>query len=99
MNEEKIESALGEALKTISRQKMNKTIRVCDSCSIPLIWTFAFSYQERYCLNCGKGGGMLGTGQNIPATRELIFQEKIVNAVWGVIYKKKGLVPKSSQRT
>lgn len=95
-----MESAIGEALKTKRRKtKYEKTIRVCDECSIPLIWTFAFAYKERYCLNCGASGGMLGTGKDVPATREIIFQKKLVDAVWGVIYSRKGLVPSSSQRT
>ena len=29
----------------------------------------------------------------VPATRELIFKKKIVNAIWSVIYGKKGLLP------
>ena len=41
---------------------------------------------------------MLGTGDNIPTTRELIFKKKLVDAIWKVIYGKKGLVPTSSQR-
>lgn len=85
---------MGEALKTLRKKskKEPKTIRVCDDCGVPLIWTFAFDYQERYCLNCGAMGGMLGTGEDVPATRELIFQQKLVNAVWNVIYGKKGMV-------
>ena len=95
------ETPMGEALKTLRKRgkKEPKTIRVCDECGVPLIWTFAFDYQERYCLNCGAMGGMLGTGEDVPATRELIFQQRLVNGVWGVIYKtKKGLVPVSAGR-
>lgn len=94
----KEETALGEALKVVSRRR-EKTIRCCDNCGVPLIWTFAFDYKERYCLNCGMSGGMLGTGTDKPATKELIFQEKIVNALWKVIYGKKGLIPTGCQRT
>lgn len=73
---------------------MSKTIRVCDRCGVPLLWTFAFDYQERFCLNCGEGGGMLGTGKDIPVTKDLLFQERLVNAIWKVIYlSKKGLLP------
>ena len=94
------ETALGEALKVLKPRKRSKRyVRVCDECGVPLIWTFAFDYNERYCLNCGAMGGMLGTGEDVPATRELIFQEKIVNALWKILYGKKGLVPRSSQRT
>ena len=95
-----METPIGEALKTLNKKKQEKkTIRVCDNCGSPLIWTFAFDYKERYCLNCGLGGGMLGTGTDMPVTRELIFQEKLVNAIWKVIYGKKGLVPISAGRT
>ncbi len=94
-----METALGMTLKTLTKRRKNqKTIRVCDDCGIPLIWTFAFDYKERYCLNCGLSGGMFGTGTDKPATRELVFKQKLVNAVWKIIYGKKGLVPKSSQR-
>lgn len=75
---------------------MEKTIRVCDDCGVPLIWTFAFAYQERYCLNCGAMGGMLGTGKEVPVTKELLFQQRLVEAIWNVIYKsRKGLLPDS----
>lgn len=96
----KQEGAMGEALKTLNKKKREqKTIRVCDECGVPLIWTFAFDYQERYCVNCGAMGGMLGTGNDVPATRELLFQQKLVEAVWKIIYKtKKGLVPMSCKK-
>lgn len=88
------ESPLGEALKTFTRKnRQKKTIRVCDHCETPLIWTFAFPYCERYCLNCGAMGGMMGTGKDIPATKDLIFKEKLVLAIWKVIYGKKALMP------
>lgn len=73
--------------------KEQKTIRVCDDCGVPLIWTFAFDGCERYCLNCGSMGGMLGTGKDVPATRELVFQKKLVDSVWKVIYGNKGFIP------
>ena len=95
-----MESAMQTVLKTVRKNgKSPKTIRVCDECKAPLIWTFAFAYKERYCLNCGASGGMLGTGEDVLATRELIFQKRLVDAIWGVIYGKKGLVPSDSQRT
>lgn len=42
---------------------------------------------------------MLGTGTDVPATRELIFEEKLVTALWKVIYGRKGLIPTYSKRT
>lgn len=96
-----METPIGEVLKIATRKKKtSQTIRVCGECGVPLIWTFAFDYKERYCLNCGEGGGMFGTGNDVPATRELIFQKKLVDTIWKkVIYGKKGLVPKSCQRS
>lgn len=91
------ESAIGEALKVISGRKTKKTVRVCDECSAPLIWTFAFPYCERFCLNCGAKGGMLGTGKDVPATRNLIFKKAIIDALWKVIYGKKGFIPDGSR--
>ena len=94
------ETAMGEVLKVVNRpKKEEKMIRICDGCGVPLIWTFAFDYREWYCVNCGTGGGMLGTGKDVPATRELLFQQRLVEAVWGVIYRtKKGFVPKSAKK-
>ena len=92
------DTALGVALKSVTkRKKEKKTIRVCDICETPLIWTFAFPYAERYCLNCGAKGGMLGTGIDVDATQELEFKENLVNAIWKVIYGKKNhLMPSGS---
>jgi hypothetical protein len=93
-----MESPLSVVLKS-KRRKSKPEIRVCSDCGFPLIWTFAFDYCERYCVNCGSKGGMFGTGEDIPATRELIFQKKLVDAIWKVIYGKKGLVPTGGSRT
>lgn len=41
---------------------------------------------------------MLGTGKDIDATRDVVFKEKLVNALWKVIYGRKGLIPTDSQR-
>lgn len=88
------ESALGEALKVITRKKRHKAmIRVCE-CGTPMIWTFFFPYCERYCLNCGTSGGMLGTGSDVEATRELIFKKRLVDAIWKQLYTNKGLMPR-----
>lgn len=89
---------MGEALKAISGRKTKKWIRVCDDCSVPLIWTFAFPYCERFCLNCGAKGGMLGTGKDVPATRNLIFKKAMIDALWKVIYGKKGFIPEGARR-
>ncbi len=86
------ESPISVVLKS-KRRKTKAEIRVCDKCGVPLIWTFAFSYCESYCLNCGAKGGMLETGNDVPLTRELAFQNKIVQAIWKVIYGKKGFLP------
>ena len=88
-----MESPMSVILKS-KRRKTKPEIRVCDECGVPLIWTFAFSYCERYCLNCGLAGGMMGTGTDVPLTRELAFQNKIVQSIWKVIYGKKGFLPR-----
>ena len=85
------ESALGETLKTLSPRK-KEYIRVCD-CGTPMIWTFFFPFCERFCLNCGRKGGMLGTGDSVPATRELIFKKRLVDAIWKELYSNKGMLP------
>lgn len=91
----KNESALGEALKAMEPQKREKqTIRICDDCGTPMLWTFFFPYCEWYCLNCGASGGMLGTGENVEATRELIFKKKLAEAIWKVLRDK--MVPPGS---
>ena len=36
----------------------------------------------------------MGTGSDVPATRELIFKKKLVDAIWKVLYGKKGLIPR-----
>ena len=35
-------------------------IAVCPNCGEPMIWTFAFSGSEYYCLMCGYSCGMFG---------------------------------------
>src|SRR3990167_3733773 len=85
------ESSLGEALKAVRpRKKREKmTIRICDECGVPMLWTFFIPYCERYCLNCGYAGGMLGTGRNVESTKERILQYRVVNAVFKVLRNKK----------
>lgn len=95
------ESYLSAGLKATNKKKRVKpTIRVCNQCQCPLIFTFAFAYAERYCLNCGAKGGMLGTGTDVPLTKELRIKNRAIQALWGVIYgNKQGLQPSGSQRT
>ena len=64
-----------------------REIRVCDYCGVPLIWTFCWAYKERYCLNCGRMGGMLGMGTNVKLTPKLKYQYKVIYDVWKAIYK------------
>ncbi len=66
---------------------------ICDNCGVPLIWTFCWAYKERYCLNCGSMGGMMGTGTNVELTPKLKYQAKVINDVWSAIYK--NLTPRS----
>lgn len=53
-----------------------KQIKVCsyhqDQEVTPLIWTFAFIGAEYWCPFCGANMGMLGAGENVDATPELI---------------------------
>ena len=67
--------------------KNKKEIRVCDNCGAPLIWTFCWAYKERYCLNCGSMGGMLGTGEDVELTPKLKAQDKVIRDVWKALQK------------
>lgn len=62
-------------------------IMVCNNCDEPLIWTFAFSGCEYYCVSCGYAGGMFGTGHRVEATPELIATKKTINRKWGQVRK------------
>jgi len=88
-----METPLGKALKTVSKHRKKRVIRVCANCGWPLIWTFAFAYNERFCLNCLAPSEMFDGNPDEPASRERIFQKKLVDAIWGVIYGKKGFMP------
>lgn len=68
-------------------------IRICPNCEQPLLWTFAFSGAERYCLNCGYTAGMLDGSGVVPATPELFFRYVLINAIWKVIYSDIGYMP------
>ena len=89
-----MKTPLTEALKTMREpeKKEKPTIRICG-CGTPLIWTFAFAYNERYCLNCGTPTPMFDGNDDVEATRELKFKKELVDAIWKVIYTKKGLLP------
>lgn len=86
-----METAIGEAIKVMRpcKKREVRKIRVCDECGVPMLWTFFIPYCERYCLNCGLAGGMLGTGNDKVATKELIMQQKIVEAVFKALRAKK----------
>jgi hypothetical protein len=38
---------------------MKNRISICSNCGFPLISTLAFSYAERYCMNCGGQFGIM----------------------------------------
>ena len=38
----------------------------------PLIWTFAFRGAEYWCPFCGDSSGMMGAGENVESTPELV---------------------------
>lgn len=65
---------------------MNKEITVCPCCGEPMIWTFAFSGCEYYCLMCGYGCGMFG-GKAVEETKELKCKQKLYKKIFKVIYK------------
>lgn len=69
-----------------------KTIKVCNTCGNPLIWTFCWAYKEYYCLNCDGHWGMLGAGKDVPETKELRKRDRQLNKLWKVIYKQ--LIPR-----
>lgn len=71
-----------------------KTIRVCGECKIPLIWTFAFDGNERFCINCQVPTPMFDGNPDEEVTRELIFKKRLVDAIWKVIYGNKGMIPR-----
>jgi len=60
---------------------MNETIKICDKhegTPTPLLFTFAFPRAEYWCSHCGHTAGIMGAGNNIKATKELIEkQEKL----------------------
>ena len=94
-----MESYLSAGLKAVSKKKVQTIIRVCSTCQTPLIWTFAFTGAERYCINCGTTGGMLGFGDDESPTPDLLFKKRLVDNIWKSLYGSKGLVPHASQRT
>ena len=85
---------LGEALKAIRKPKEKREIKICPDCGCPLIWTFCFAYNERYCLNCGWLGGMMSYDE-AEETPDLIATAKIVGRVWDALYGRTGLLPRS----
>lgn len=65
----------------------DETIRVCDNCGEPMIFTFLFRGCERYCLMCGHAGGMLGTGEDVKLTTELEAKYTVIRKVFKVLSK------------
>jgi hypothetical protein len=52
-----------------------KTIKICSQhqdYQVPLIWTFAFIGAEYWCPHCGNTSGMMGAGESVPITPELV---------------------------
>lgn len=80
-----MKTPLRKALETLSPRKEKPTIRVCG-CGAPLIFTFAFAYRERYCLNCGGSTPMFDGNPDVPLTPELRAQDKVIHDVWKLIY-------------
>ena len=64
---------------------MNKEITVCPECGEPMIWTFAFSGCELYCLMCGHVCGMFGA-ESIEETKELKYKQKLYEKIFKIIY-------------
>lgn len=73
---------------------MNKEIRICEKCGTPLIWTFRWDYNERYCLNCGGLGDMF-LGKDVELTNQLKVKKAIVDGIWKILYFKGFLLPAS----
>lgn len=82
-----MKTPISKALETVSRKKQKPTVRICG-CGTPLIWTFAFAYSERYCLNCGQPTPMFDGNNDVPLTKELQLKKKLVEVMWKVIYNK-----------
>jgi len=54
-------------------------IKVCGceiDYQVPLIWTFAFIGAEYWCPFCGSSVGMMGAGEDVPITKELVERSK-----------------------
>jgi len=67
-------------------KKEKKEVRVCD-CGAPLHWTFLFDGAEYFCMNCGRTGGMFGTGKDVPQTVETRAQRMVANDVFKALRK------------
>ena len=50
------------------------TLKICvhHRYRVPLLWTFAFPGAEYWCPYCGHTHGMLGAGDSVPVTEELL---------------------------
>ena len=66
---------------------MNKEgITVCPCCGEPMIYTFAFSGSEYYCLMCGYDCGLF-CGKIVKATKELKYKKKLYEKIFTVVDK------------
>lgn len=56
------------------------TIKICsnhEEYQVPLLWTFAFRGAEFWCPFCGRSEGMLGAGEDVEETEDLIKRREI----------------------
>lgn len=63
-----------------------KTITICPNCGEPMIWTFAFSGSEYYCLMCGYSCGIFGA-KKVEETKKLKYQQKLYKRIFREINK------------
>lgn len=68
-------------------------IRICGQCKTPLIWTFLWAYNERYCLNCGRPTPMFDGSSTLKLSTELRAQNRVIQDVWKAL--RTNLLPRS----
>ena len=68
------------------KEDIMEEIKVCD-CGAPLHWTFLYNGQEYFCMNCGAGGGMFGTGKDVLLTVERKARQKVAGDVFKALRK------------
>lgn len=57
----------------------NEAIKVCPSCSEPVVFTFEYSGNEYFCVACGWKGSIFAP-MSAPATEELIARHDELSA-------------------